>query len=167
MKQKGFSLIELLVVIAIIATIVAMAIPNFLGARQRAQDSKTKSEMRELKNALRLYYNDFSKYPPSQAPGKLLGCGVDGAILCPCTSGGTDFAITNSTACDTLYMKQIPAKLLGTETPTMLYTRSASTDDFCLSVELNNKSDPDIAISQNRCRSACSVVTTKYYVCAD
>ena len=165
MKQNGFSLIELLVVIAIIASIVAMAIPNYLSARQRAQDAKAKSEMAQLKNALRLYYNDYSKYPASQAPGKLMGCGIGGAALCPCTTNGSDFA--TGAACDNVYMKQIPAKLLGTETPTMLYTRTASMDDFCLSVLLNNLSDPDIAVSQKRCSSACGVASTKYWACAD
>lgn len=165
MKRNGFTLIEILVVIAIIASIIAIAIPNFLSARQRAQDVKTKSEMSALKDALRLYYNDFNSYPPSAAPGKLSGCGADGTALCPCTSGGVNFA--TGSACDNVYMKQIPAKLLGTETPTMLYTRTASTDDFCLSVLLNNQSDPDIAVSQKRCKSACGAASTKYWACAD
>ncbi|MDP8957770.1 MAG: prepilin-type N-terminal cleavage/methylation domain-containing protein [Actinomycetota bacterium] len=36
--QRGFSLVELMVVVLIIAVLIAIAIPTFLGARQRAQD---------------------------------------------------------------------------------------------------------------------------------
>ena len=166
MKRNGFSLIELLVVIAIIASVVAMAIPNLLGARQRAQDVKAKSEMSDLKNALRLYYNDFNSYPPSAAPGKLSGCG-GGIDLCPCTTGGSDFATTGTTPCDMIYMKQMPTGLGST----ILYSQMQSGNDFCLAVLLNNQSDPDIVISQNRCRSTCStkypIPNTKYWACAD
>ena len=56
--SRGFSLIELLVVIAITAALIAVALPNFVGARERARDVKRKAEMAELRNALRLYYND-------------------------------------------------------------------------------------------------------------
>ncbi len=62
MKQKGFTLIEILVVIAIIASIIAVAIPNYLSARQRASDVKKKENMEQLKTALRLYYNDYNSY---------------------------------------------------------------------------------------------------------
>lgn len=165
MKTKGFTLIEILVVIAIIASIVALAIPNYLSARQRAQDVKIKSEMSELKSALRLYYNDFNSYPPSAAPGKLSGCGVSGTALCPCTAGGSDFA--TGAACDNLYMKQIPTGV-GSST---LYTQTLSGEDFCLRAVLNNQSDPDIALSQTRCAKSCgancSIGSTRYCGCAD
>lgn len=149
--RQGFSLIELLVVIAIIASIVSLAIPNYLGARQRAKDSKRKSEAIALKSALRLYYNDFNTYP---------------AILFSC-SATIDFA--SGASCDNLYMKKFPSDL-GTS---MLYFQAASGDDFCLSAVLDNKSDTDITTSQSRCASACGsnctggASTGLYCVCAD
>ena len=59
----GFTLIELLVSISIIAIISALALPNFMGARDKAKDSARISDMEAIKNALRLYYNDNQSYP--------------------------------------------------------------------------------------------------------
>jgi prepilin-type N-terminal cleavage/methylation domain-containing protein len=167
--KKGFTLIEILVVIAIIASIIAMAIPNYLSARQRAQDIKTKSEMVQLKNALLLYYNDYNKYPPSAAPGKLMGCGAAGTAICDRTVCATvDFA-AGGTGCDNIYMKQLPTGLGSS----ILYTRTLSGDDFCLRVVLNNKSDTDSTASQNRCATSCGAScpvvagSGRYCVCAD
>jgi len=64
--KKGFTLIELLVAISIIATLTAIVLPNFMGARERAKDAQKKEDMYALKNALRMVYNDNQAYPDSQ-----------------------------------------------------------------------------------------------------
>lgn len=72
-KKSGFTLIELLVVISIIGTLTAILLPNFMGARERAADSKMKQEMLAIKNALRLFYNDTQNYPSSPITWSQLG----------------------------------------------------------------------------------------------
>lgn len=61
--KRAFTLIELLVVIAIIGILTAIIVPNFMGARERADDSKRVQDMEVIKTALRMYYNDNQNYP--------------------------------------------------------------------------------------------------------
>lgn len=61
-EQDGFTLIELMVVVLIIAILIAIAIPTFLGLRQRAQDRSAQSNLRNGLTAAKAFYTDGETY---------------------------------------------------------------------------------------------------------
>jgi general secretion pathway protein G len=140
---KGFTLIELLVVISIIGVLAALILANFNAARERARDVQRKSDLDQIKKALRMYYNDFEQYP---GPGSLT------------------FEDEFKSGTDMVYMKYVPNDPDSDASYTYTPGSGTKPQDFCLTATLENLSDGDIAKSQARC-SSCS--SGNYRVCAD
>lgn len=146
-ETRSFTLIELLVVISVLGILFAVLLPNLLGVRLRGRDVSRKNDAAAVKQALRLYYNDYQHYPAASGTS-IAGCGT-GTTVCPNTDGS--FADTS-----TIYMKEMPTDFSYSR-PTL--------DSFLLSVPLENASDPDIAASAKRCNVA--TPGTNYYVCEE
>lgn len=72
-KQGGFTLIELMVVVMIIAILVGIAIPAFLGARKRAQDTAVKSNLRNALATAQTIFTDNQTYGATAALVTALG----------------------------------------------------------------------------------------------
>ena len=65
--ERGFTLIELMTVILIIAVLILIALPTFLGARERAADRAVHADVRNAFAAERAYYTDTLTYTTNPA----------------------------------------------------------------------------------------------------
>ena len=72
-NEEGFTLIELMVVVLIIAILLAIAIPTFLGARERAQDRAAQSNLRNALTAEKVFYTDAQAYTTDSGAGAIKG----------------------------------------------------------------------------------------------
>lgn len=139
-SNRGFTLVELLIVMGILGVLTALIIPNIASGRERARDAVRKSDFANIRNALRLYYNDFQEYPVGSG-GIIMGCGVDGDVACSWAGG-------SFTAGGTEYMKKLPGNPTGIE---YSYAQTNGGEGFLLEVEFENERDESIAESQTRC----------------
>lgn len=157
-SKKGFTLIELLVVISIIGILSAIIVINLQDARARARDAKTKSNIKKLETALRMYYNDYQEFPDEcNGGGKynvFEGCGTNGNSCCGDTStcSNVNFGFAAGTNCETIYMNAFPEEFGSS----IYYKHDDTTDKYCLYASLENASDPDITKTKDQCESACT-----------
>lgn len=99
-NESGFTLIELLVVIAILGILAAISLAIFSTSQTKARDSERKSDLKQISNALEIYYNDYNSYPPSSG-GKISGCPATTNTACVWGAG-------QFTDGRTIYLKTVP-----------------------------------------------------------
>jgi type IV pilus assembly protein PilA len=111
MRQRGFSLIELLIVVAIILVIAAIAIPNLIRSRMRANEASAVSALRSINTAQGTYIINYATAgyadslaklgaPAGGGPVSINSAGLlDWVLGCaaqPCPKSGYKFAIVNT-----------------------------------------------------------------------
>ena len=114
MNKNGFTLIELLVAVAIMGVLSTLVMTNMQGVRERARDVARKSDLNQIKTALRLYYNDFQAYPADNGSQQIVGCGNDGDA--DCVWGTSLFGSSSVT-----YMKKLPVDPMNSATTSVPY----------------------------------------------
>jgi type IV pilus assembly protein PilA len=65
--EAGFTLIELMTVVLIIAILIAVLLPTFVGAKQRAQDRAAQSSLHNGLTAAKVVYSDHGDYTEATA----------------------------------------------------------------------------------------------------
>jgi type II secretion system protein G len=145
--KSGFTLIELLVVISIIGLLATLLMANLNAARSRARDAERKSDLRNIATALRLFYNDYGKYPKNDTSYQIVGCGTAATTGDPtnnlhsCAWGDQWQVLVSSTNNTTTYMSKLPADPL--QAPSYEYISDSVSDTYQLLACLENASDPN------------------------
>ena len=70
-RKSGFTLVEIMIVVAIIALLVAVALPSFMRARKRAQNTRFIAAVKVASDAFLIYAVEHAGYPADAGPAQV------------------------------------------------------------------------------------------------
>jgi type IV pilus assembly protein PilA len=95
--EQGFTLIELLVVIIIIGILLAIAVPSYLGFRDRAANNASKANLRAALPSAEAYYADNGTYVGMTTAGlKLIDNGLSPTLTVAGTPTAASYCLTET-----------------------------------------------------------------------
>lgn len=97
-RNKGFTLIEILIVVSIIGLLTSATLLGLGTFRQTGRDARRMSDLRQIQNALELFYAKSSSYPESLSELTAAGIGISALPKDPNTGNDYEYSKTNCPA---------------------------------------------------------------------
>jgi len=118
--QRGFTLMEILIVVLIVGVLAAVGIITLLTANAKSRDIQRLSDVRQVQNALELYFYNRNAFPI--ANNIILG-GDDYKVLCDSASGFQ----SGGEECGKIFLNQLPAAPARTADDSYVYSSDGQT----------------------------------------
>ena len=101
LKWKGFTLVEIMIVVAIIGLLAAIAIPNFVQARNRAEQNACIANLKQIDGAKQIYALDTNTTDTaSPAWGQLVTNYIKKTPICKSGGGYAIMSISVDPTCN-------------------------------------------------------------------
>ncbi|MDO8429923.1 MAG: type II secretion system protein [bacterium] len=132
-NNKGFTLIEILVVVAIVGLLSSVVLVGLGGVRAKGRDAKRLAEIRQVQNALELYYSKCGFYPG----------GDDCAVASPASWSVLSTTLTTGTSLGITKIPNDPSySSSDTDSPTYYYAVSPTRDSYVIGATLEDLNNP-------------------------